>query len=157
MNSVEPIRDRRKIAQIKNLLRGQCRYRDLLLFVMGINTALRVPDLLQLQIGHFLDEQHHMKRRFWIIEQKREKRHEIIVKVSMQAALDQYPAAYPGIQRRRPFSVLQYKNAGLFEMHSTRTGLEVHHECSPRNRSPRPFLKPQPAENLGVSCAAARG
>jgi hypothetical protein len=32
MNFVEPIRDRKKIAQIKNQLRGQRRYRDLLLF-----------------------------------------------------------------------------------------------------------------------------
>jgi hypothetical protein len=39
MNFVEPIRDRKKIAQIKNLLRGQSRYRDLLLFGVGINTA----------------------------------------------------------------------------------------------------------------------
>jgi hypothetical protein len=46
MNFVEPIRDRKKIAQIKNQLRGQHRYRDLLLFVLGINTALRISDLL---------------------------------------------------------------------------------------------------------------
>jgi len=46
MNFVEPIRDRKKITQIKNLLRGQYRYRDLLLFVLGINTALRISDLL---------------------------------------------------------------------------------------------------------------
>ena len=97
MNFVEPIRDRKKIAQIKNLLRGQCRYRDLLLFVVGINTALRISDLLQLRIGYFLDEQHHMKRRFWIKEQKRGKRHEVVVNASVQAALDQYLAAYSGI------------------------------------------------------------
>lgn len=48
MNFVEPIRDRKKIAQIKNLLRGEKRYRDLLLFVVGINTALRISDLLPL-------------------------------------------------------------------------------------------------------------
>jgi hypothetical protein len=48
MNFVEPIRDRKKIAQIKNQLRGQGRYRDLLLFVVGINTALRISDLLEL-------------------------------------------------------------------------------------------------------------
>ena len=46
MNFVEPIRDRKKIAQIKNQLRGQRRYRDLLLLVVGINTALRISDLL---------------------------------------------------------------------------------------------------------------
>ena len=44
MNFVEPIRSTKKIAQIKNQLRGQERYRDLLLFTVGINTALRVSD-----------------------------------------------------------------------------------------------------------------
>jgi integrase len=56
MNFVEPIRDRKKIAQMKNQLRGQQRYRDLLLLVVGINTALRISDLLQLRIGHFIDD-----------------------------------------------------------------------------------------------------
>ncbi len=53
MNFVEPIRDRKRIAQIKNLLRGQGRFRDLLLFVMGVNTALRISDVLRLRIGDF--------------------------------------------------------------------------------------------------------
>ena len=57
MNFVEPIRDRKKIAQIKNQLRGQRRYRDLLLFVLGINTALRISDLLELLVEQFLDDQ----------------------------------------------------------------------------------------------------
>ena len=73
MNFVEPIRDRKKIAQIKNQLRGQRRYRDLLLFVVGINTALRISDLLELQVDHFLDDYQQIKRRFWIKEQKRGK------------------------------------------------------------------------------------
>ena len=62
MNFVEPIRDRKKIAQIKNQRQGQMHFRDLLLFVVGINTALRISDLLQLQIGHFLDEQGRINR-----------------------------------------------------------------------------------------------
>ena len=56
MKFVDPIRDRKKITQIKNLLRGQGRYRDLLLFVVGINTALRISDLLRMQLNQFLDE-----------------------------------------------------------------------------------------------------
>jgi hypothetical protein len=48
MNFVEPIRDRKKIAKIKNQLRWQRRFRDLLLFIVGINTALRISDLLTL-------------------------------------------------------------------------------------------------------------
>jgi len=68
MKFVEPIRDRKKIAQIKNLLRGQNHYRDLLLFVVGINTALRISGLLKLQANQFIDESGHIKNRFWIRE-----------------------------------------------------------------------------------------
>ena len=86
MNFVEPIRDRKKIAQIKNLLRGQERFRDLLLFVVGINTALRISVLLQLQVLHFIDEQGHIRQRFWIKEQKRGKRQEVVVNESIREA-----------------------------------------------------------------------
>ncbi|MEJ2600305.1 MAG: tyrosine-type recombinase/integrase [Anaerolineales bacterium] len=79
-------------------MRGQARYRDLLLFVVGINTALRISDLLQLRIGHFLDDQKKIKRRFWIKERKRGKRHEVVINESIRAALEQYLAAYPGIE-----------------------------------------------------------
>src|SRR5688572_2813395 len=95
MNFVEPIRDRKKIAQIKNLLRGQGRYRDLFLFVMGINTALRISDLLQLRISHFLEDRQLIRRRFWIKEQKRGKRHEIVINDSIREGLEGYLAAYP--------------------------------------------------------------
>jgi hypothetical protein len=71
MNFVEPIRDKKKIAQIKNLLRGKGHDSDLLQFVVGINSALRISDLLQLKVGHFLDPQGRIKRRFWIKERIR--------------------------------------------------------------------------------------
>ena len=97
MNFVEPIRSTKKIAQIKNLLRGQGRYRDLFLFVVGINTALRISDLLPLKISHFLDERGQIKRRFWIRERKRGKRSELTINKSIREALQEYLAAYPGI------------------------------------------------------------
>ena len=52
MNFVEPIRDTEKIRAMKRLLTCQ---RDRLLFVLGINTALRVSDLLRLTIGGVTD------------------------------------------------------------------------------------------------------
>jgi integrase len=97
MNFVEPIRDRKKIAQIKNLLRGENRIRDLLLFIVGINTALRISDLLQLKVGHFLDDQQRIKRRFWLHEQKRGKRHEVAINASIRETLEAYLTAYPDI------------------------------------------------------------
>ena len=101
MNFVEPIRDRKKIAQVKNLLRGQKRFRDLLLFVVGINTALRISDLLQLQISHFVDEQKGIKHRFWIKERKRGKRHEVVVNTSIRETLGEYLVEYPDIEKHR--------------------------------------------------------
>lgn len=95
MNYIEPIRDRKKIAQIKNLLRGQRRYRDLLLFVVGINTALRISDLLQLKVGQFLDDNGNIRGRFWIKEQKRGKRQEVAINRSIREALGDYLTAYP--------------------------------------------------------------
>jgi integrase len=97
MNFVEPIRDRKKITQIKNQLRGQRRYRDLLLFVVGINTALRISDLLQLHIGHFIDDHKRIRQRFWIKEQKRNKRHEVVINQSIREELDEYLEAYHGV------------------------------------------------------------
>ena len=97
MNFVEPIRDRKKIAQIKNQLRGQRRYRDLLLFVVGINTALRISDLLELRVEHFLYDHQRIKRHFWIKEQKRGKRQEVVVNESVQKAFEEYLTAYPDI------------------------------------------------------------
>ena len=105
MNFVEPIRDRKKISQIKNLLRGQRRYRDLLLFVVGINTALRISDLLELRISHFLDKNLRIKRRFWIKEQKRGKRHEVVINNSIKQAFTEYLKAYPGVDNNPEYYI----------------------------------------------------
>ena len=64
---------------------------------MGINSDLRISDLLQLRIGHFLDDRRRRKRRFWIHEQKRNKRHEVVINKSIRKAIEAYLAAYPGV------------------------------------------------------------
>src|SRR5215218_8777193 len=97
MNFVDPIRDRKKITQIKNMLLGAQRYRDLLLLVMGMNTALRISDLLTLQLGQVVDDQGDIRRNFAIKEEKRGKRNVVTLNASMQQALDHYLAAYEGV------------------------------------------------------------
>ena len=49
MKYVQPIRDKNKIEEIKTYLKENGT-RDLLLFTMGINTGLRISDLLNLKI-----------------------------------------------------------------------------------------------------------
>lgn len=97
MNFVEPIRDRKKIAQIKNLLRGQQRFRDLLLFTVGINTALRISDVLQIRIGQFVIEHNQVRSRFEVREIKTGKRHDVTVNDSIREALGEYLGAYPDV------------------------------------------------------------
>lgn len=97
MDFVEPIRDKKKISQIKNQLEGAKRFRELLLFVVGINTALRISDLLNLRIGSFIDEQGVIRNTFTIREEKREKRNQIVVNSSIREALKKYLIAYPQV------------------------------------------------------------
>lgn len=57
MEYVQPIRDLSKIEEIKSILKENGT-RDLLLFCLGINTALRVSDLLKLKVGDVRDKTH---------------------------------------------------------------------------------------------------
>ncbi len=97
MDFVEPIRDKKKISQIKNQLEGAKRYRDLLLFVVGINTALRISDLLQLKIGDFVDDQSNLRKSFSIREEKREKRNQVVINTSISEAFAKYLVAYNNV------------------------------------------------------------
>lgn len=97
MDFVEPIRDRRKVANIKNMLHGQGRFRDLLLFTIGVNSALRVSDLLQIRVGQLVDDQGQPVDRFVIREEKRGKRNVVYINESVLHALTMFLAANPGI------------------------------------------------------------
>jgi len=55
MKEVQPIRDTKKIDAMKSIMKGESNYRDLLLFVLGINTGLRISDILALKWGNFLN------------------------------------------------------------------------------------------------------
>ena len=55
--TVQPIRSKNKIEEIKQLLKMQS-YRDYFLFVLGINCGLRISDMLQLKVGDVLGKEH---------------------------------------------------------------------------------------------------
>ena len=56
MNTVEPIRSKKDIEKIKNIL-GEKKKRYLLLFLLGINSGLRISDLLGLKVSDVRDKQ----------------------------------------------------------------------------------------------------
>jgi len=57
MNIVEPIRDRKLIVKIESVLARKS-FRDLLLFVLGTNSGLRISDMLALNVGDVRNKSH---------------------------------------------------------------------------------------------------
>jgi integrase len=88
MEFVEPIRDRKKIAAMKKLLADKPR--DYLLFVIGINTAFRISDLLSLRYRDVMDEKGNLFTHFKLKETKTGKNNRVVMSKSVQKALRDY-------------------------------------------------------------------
>ncbi len=97
MNFVEPIRDLKKIAQIKNLLRGQGNIRDLLLFELGINSALRVSDLLDIRVLDVFSSIDTPTDFFDVKEEKTGKANRITITPKVKETLKLYAETYPEV------------------------------------------------------------
>ncbi len=66
----EPVKSIDDIYAISNWFISRGRYRDNMLFIVGINFGLRVSDLLTLRFSHLIDEQFRFKTTFPILEKK---------------------------------------------------------------------------------------
>lgn len=66
----DPIKSIDDIYAISNWFISRGRYRDNMLFIVGINFGLRVSDLLTLRFSHLIDEQFRFKTTFPILEKK---------------------------------------------------------------------------------------
>lgn len=66
----EPIKDMKDIDRISEYLISQSRYRDNMLFIVGINFGLRVSDLRLLRFSHLINDEFIFKDKFAILEKK---------------------------------------------------------------------------------------
>lgn len=66
----EPIKDIKDINRITQYLIEQERWRDNMLFIVGINLGLRVSDLLRLRFSHMINDNFTFKDRFPLLEKK---------------------------------------------------------------------------------------
>ena len=98
---VEPIRSIEKIAEMKAALKGG-RGRDGLLFVMGINTALRIGDLLSLSVGDVVDEKGKIAATLNLKEQKTGKKKRLPINAAVRNALLDYLPKRRGFSREEP-------------------------------------------------------
>jgi integrase len=86
MNKVElePIRDKNKIAEIKKILKKQS-YRNYILFVLGINTGLRISDMLKLKVEDVRGRTHIVLK-----EQKTCKNKRFLINSNLRRELNAY-------------------------------------------------------------------
>jgi len=90
MNFVEPIRSKTKILAIKNNLREEKSPRNYLLFTLGVNSALRGSDLLQLKVGDLIDGTGEIKEYLYVKESKTNREAKIYVNEAIRKALNFY-------------------------------------------------------------------
>ncbi|MBD0379578.1 site-specific integrase [Paenibacillus sedimenti] len=84
MNIVQPIRDKNKIEEIKDRLRHQS-LRDEFLFTLGINSGLRISDLLPLRVCDVRAKTHIM-----IKEKKTGKEKRFKINSNLRTIIDDY-------------------------------------------------------------------
>ena len=89
MCTVEPIKSKKDIEAMKNYLKSK-NLRDWALFVLGINSALRISDLLKLRVSDVCDENGKIKERIIVTEIKTSKRKNFPLNNNVKSALSEY-------------------------------------------------------------------
>ena len=79
-----------KIQEIKSLLLSEEKYRDWLMFTLGLNFALRISDLLKLKVSDVYDDDMFPKNRVIIREKKTGKENFLTITNGSREALVQY-------------------------------------------------------------------
>ena len=69
-HAAEPIKSMDDIIRISQYLIGEGRYRDNMLFIVGINFGLRISDLTRLTFYHIINDDFTFRERFPILEKK---------------------------------------------------------------------------------------
>ena len=88
-NTVQPIKDKQKIETLKKVLKAN-NARDHCLFVLGINSGLRISDLLSLTVADVLDEDGKICDRMSVKEKKTGKRKEFPISSAVKKAINDY-------------------------------------------------------------------
>lgn len=89
MKIVQPIRDKNKINEMKIELKKQGT-RDYLLFLLGINTGLRISDIIKLQVLDVLNENRTPRTHITIIEKKTGKLKKFKINDSLSREIMEY-------------------------------------------------------------------
>ena len=95
--SVQPIKNTKKIQAIKATLAAdeeETAKRDLLMFVIGINSALRITDILGLKVGEIIKDNGEFHEHFHVVERKTGKTSQILINDEIKKAFQLYQKKY---------------------------------------------------------------
>ncbi|CVK21653.1 site-specific integrase [Sporomusa sphaeroides] len=111
MEFVQPIRDKRKIDNMKKILLST-NIRDYCLFTLGINSGLRISDLLFLKISDVLNNTGKIRERITIRERKTNKTKNFPIADIAQKAILEYLKTRT-YQIDEPLFISRKKNKGI--------------------------------------------
>jgi integrase len=103
-HSAEPIKSMDDINRVSDYLTTNKRWRDNMLFIVGINFGLRVSDLRVLRFSHLINENLTFKDRFAVLEQKTKntrahrKNRYITINMAVMEAVTIYLENTPGVK-----------------------------------------------------------
>lgn len=92
MKTVQPLRTKAEIERMKTSLKATS-LRDWAMFVLGINTGLRISDILSIKVGDVIDLNYRrlrIRERIIITERKTNKTRDILLNDSARNALRKY-------------------------------------------------------------------
>ena len=84
MKAVEAIKNLNDINRLRKIMLASNDYLYALLFTYGINTGLRISDILKLKFQDILDERKRVKSSFEVVEQKTGKKRKIVINDSVR-------------------------------------------------------------------------
>lgn len=112
MQTVQPIKDREKIEAMKKILRASS-LRNELLFVLGINTGLRISDILALTIADALSD------RIELQEKKTKKKRTVALNKKVQRLIKRYlELERPGTKGNEPLFSSQKGGKPISRQHA---------------------------------------
>lgn len=106
MNTVEPIKDINLVYDIADYLKAH-NERDYVLFMFGINTGLRISDILRFRVRDIRDEHKKIKEYFYIREKKTGKEKRMKIHSDLRYILKEY------IQGKKDYEFLFSSKKGI--------------------------------------------
>jgi site-specific recombinase XerD len=110
---VQPIREKKQIEAIKKVLKSSS-LRDYCMFVLGINTGLRISDLLSLRVSDVIDEKGKIKDRIVVRERKTNKAKNFPISDVAHKAIELYLQARNNINQDDPL-IISRKGKGFLK------------------------------------------